>query len=94
MAGPPVDATVRRRAAAFVEFSETGTARRNDPILVAPVPIVVHVCRCCDDAGSFRTLLSRETLAVSSQATCGPTAYTAQETAVCRDPTVVLCLDY
>src|SRR5271169_3182099 len=34
MAGPPVDATVHRRAAGSVEFSETGTARRNDPILV------------------------------------------------------------
>jgi hypothetical protein len=35
MTGPPVDATVHRRAAGSVDFSETGTARRNDPILVA-----------------------------------------------------------
>jgi hypothetical protein len=34
MAGPPVDATVHRRAAGSIEFSETGTARRNDPILI------------------------------------------------------------
>jgi hypothetical protein len=45
-------------------------------LLVAPVPIVVRVCRCCDDASSFCSLLSRETLAVSSQATCGLTAQT------------------
>jgi hypothetical protein len=35
MAGPPVDAMVHRRAAGSFEFSETETARRNDPILVA-----------------------------------------------------------
>jgi hypothetical protein len=43
MAGPPVDATMHRRAAASAECSETGRARRNDPILVTepqldPIP--------------------------------------------------------
>jgi hypothetical protein len=35
MAGPPVDATVHRRAAGSVEFSGTVPARRDDPILIA-----------------------------------------------------------
>src|SRR6266851_9771586 len=35
MAGPPVDATVHRRAVGSVEFSGTGTGAPNDPILVA-----------------------------------------------------------
>jgi hypothetical protein len=50
MASPPVDATVHRRAAGSLEFSETETARRNDPILVAEVRLLV--------AASFLTIRS------------------------------------